>query len=553
MSEQRGDQRYLEAIGHICAALEHSEAVLHPGAIASVQALVLLTEFAMLDPHHFDAWGLIGAASRAMVDLGLHQDPPKGTTMLKGKLELRRRVYWCVYALDRSTSLVQTRAFSFSDDSAKVKIPFTRTSNSAPSTPQPSTQKVWLQPSDRALDLVNLRQIQSTWYHDLFQSGRSRWDDPHPYIWNTCEEMRKWFDDLPSSVSPNMRAFFELDLLYSYVYVLSPSPRVPVIDTFAQKLIFEYCTRYADLMLRLISDPNYSAPLTFYDAMRIYMTGRQFLDVLQHNIDGLLNGHVPPHPEVKPSTTSPPPMPVVPLPPGDTVLHFNTVRSITCIKQITECLSRFGIRWGYMRYVLNSIDHGSPLIILSWNQRYQSETASMLEDLNTRLREMGGPRRPSMWVHHDSTGSINSSTGGSMSYPSNQSEYSTTPSTYQQSNMSMHNTPTPSIAGLAPQQISPDPYQQLQPSFSMPQYQQPQQQQQQQHHFQQPIYDFGQPPPPPVFQNYVPQYQPLTTHGRPSVQFANWSGYSTQGSHADTLDDENEVDPSSNPWNINQT
>ena len=69
--------------------------------------------------------------------------------------------------------------------------------------------------------------------------------------------MRKWFEGLSSSTSQNSRAFFELDLLYSYVYVLSPSPRVPVISPFAQKLIFEYCIQYAELMLRLISDPSY--------------------------------------------------------------------------------------------------------------------------------------------------------------------------------------------------------------------------------------------------------------------------------------------------------
>jgi hypothetical protein len=286
-----------------------------------------------------------------MVDLGLHQDPPKGTAMPKGKLELRRRVYYCVYALDRSTSLVQTRAFSLGDDSAKVKIPFTRSSPSPAATPNASSHKVWLQSTDRALDLVKMRKMQSTWYSDLFQSGRTRWDDPYPYIWNTCDEMRKWFEDLPTSITPNMRAFFELELLYSYVYVLSPSPRVPVVDSFAQKLIFEYCIRYAELMVGLISDPHYSTPLTFYDAMRVYMTGRQFLDVLQHNTDGLLDGHIPPQPEVKPSTAPPPPMPAAEAPHGDTAVHFNIVRSITCIKQITECLSRFGIRWGYMRYV----------------------------------------------------------------------------------------------------------------------------------------------------------------------------------------------------------
>lgn len=100
-SEQRGDTLYSDAVGHLNAALEHAEDVLHPGFISSIQALLLLVEYAMMDPHHFDSWTLIGAASRAMVDLGIHQDPSRSTSINRAKLEIRRRVYWCVYALDR--------------------------------------------------------------------------------------------------------------------------------------------------------------------------------------------------------------------------------------------------------------------------------------------------------------------------------------------------------------------------------------------------------------------------------------------------------------------
>jgi hypothetical protein len=101
LSEQRGDTHYSDAVGHVTAALEYAEDVLHPGFINSIQVLVLLVEYSMLDPHHFDSWTLIGAASRAMVDLGIHQDPSKSAGVSKAKLELRRRVYWCVYSLDR--------------------------------------------------------------------------------------------------------------------------------------------------------------------------------------------------------------------------------------------------------------------------------------------------------------------------------------------------------------------------------------------------------------------------------------------------------------------
>jgi len=100
-SRQRGDAMYTDAIGHVCTALEVADSVLHPGSIWSIQAMLLLVQFSMLDPAHFDSWTLIGAASRAMVDLGLHQDPSKSSKTAKKKLELRRRVYHIVYCLDR--------------------------------------------------------------------------------------------------------------------------------------------------------------------------------------------------------------------------------------------------------------------------------------------------------------------------------------------------------------------------------------------------------------------------------------------------------------------
>ncbi|KAF2765029.1 hypothetical protein EJ03DRAFT_339352 [Teratosphaeria nubilosa] len=532
MSESRGDQHFLESIGHVCAALEHAEDVLHPGSLSSIQAIVLLTEYAMLDPHHFDSWSLIGAASRAMVDLGLHQDPPKGAQMSKGKLEVRRRIFHCIYALDRSTSLVQTRAFSFSDNSANVKIPFSKAPASQPNTPAPEPQKAWVQSHESAMDLIILRQIQSRWYTDLFQSGRSRWDEPYQYIWNTCDAMRKWFESISTATSTSLRAFFELDLLYSYVYVLSPSPRVPAIHPFAAKLIFEYCTRYADLVLRLIGDPAYTAPLTFYDAMRVYMTGRQFLDVLQHSTDALLNGFVPPHPEVRPATAAPPPLPVPPLPPGDNLPHFNTVRSIRCIEQITEALSLFGIRWGYM----------------SWHQRFRTETSSMLDDLKVRLRNLEA-HRPSIW-HQNSTGSVGSDSGsGSVAYPSPRSLSNGPTGSYHRSSSTVY----PNLANYQQNMAatSSPPHHSHSHSHSQqysPSHFTPQGYDMQQTYFQQPSsrqYDWS----PPTLALAHPSFS-STAAAASNQQFAAWMGYGAGGAKGgpDPLDEESAAPRHGNPW-----
>lgn len=122
-SEQRGDTSYSDAVGHANAALEHAEKVLHPGFISSIQALILLMIYATMDPHHFDSWTLIGAASRAMVDLGIHQDPSRSTPMSRTKLEVRRRVYWCVYSLDRYVRFLRARLSPANSDQLNLTRP----------------------------------------------------------------------------------------------------------------------------------------------------------------------------------------------------------------------------------------------------------------------------------------------------------------------------------------------------------------------------------------------------------------------------------------------
>jgi hypothetical protein len=431
-SDQRGDTHYLEAVGHINAALEYAEEVLHPGHISTIQAILLLVQYALMDPQHFDSWHLIGACSRLVVDIGLHQDPSKSSYISKSKLELRRRVFWAVYALDRyvklryplsisisnqlcrSTSLVHARAFSFSDDSAHVSYPFNNQNTPAKSPPTTKAY-MWLQSYDAALDLFKIRRIQSSWYTDLFQSGHDAWSDPYPYIWRRYSEMSTWFSNISSSTLPSTRSFFEIELLYSYVYLLSPSPRCPRITPYAKRLIFEHCIAYSTAMLALLNDassPTTKTPLTFYDAMRSYMTASQFLDVISRNIDTILSPIPPTPPATSPPVVSasisaphdianvdpfsnpsqtastdskhpsnlnvsalPPPFPTPVIPPHDTTNPTSTTvapdptsRAIAAINDFTTILSRFGARFGNV----------------AWRDKFQNDAAGLLHQLYAR-------------------------------------------------------------------------------------------------------------------------------------------------------------------------
>jgi len=108
LSDAPGDSYHQDALEYIGRALPYGERVLVPGHLTQVQALILLVEFAMLEPSYFDTWQMIGFAARALVDLGLHQDPPKSAETDKNILDFRRRIFWSVYSLDRYAPLLIT-------------------------------------------------------------------------------------------------------------------------------------------------------------------------------------------------------------------------------------------------------------------------------------------------------------------------------------------------------------------------------------------------------------------------------------------------------------
>jgi len=99
---------YADGVTWLSRALLYADKVLMPGYISQIQALVLLVQYSMVDPAHFDSWQLIGFACRAVVDLGFHQDPPKEQQTDKKTLEMRRKIFYCVYSLDRQVLSFQT-------------------------------------------------------------------------------------------------------------------------------------------------------------------------------------------------------------------------------------------------------------------------------------------------------------------------------------------------------------------------------------------------------------------------------------------------------------
>lgn len=260
--------------------------------------------------------------------------------------------------MSRSISMVHARSFSFTDDSISVGYPSLQSPMAANTGGGSLAKPHSLQ---MALLLFQLRRGQSSWYQQLFQSTREPLQQPSTYIWQMCQDMREWSESIPNTFPATFKTFFDLELLYSYVYCIAPSCRVQSVPDYGKTLIFEYSISYMQKILPICKDPLHSAFYTYHDALRVYFIGSQFLAVLSENLDQLLNGIIP---YVQYVSGAPPPPP---LPPSTGI--ENVDRSINCIGQIKDILRTFGQRWYEAQALLSSFDTQAGSLYTTLQQR----------------------------------------------------------------------------------------------------------------------------------------------------------------------------------------
>lgn len=106
---------------HFAAALEPMDHILEQHNLSTVQFLVLLAIHGQRSPYGAGSWSQIRYALTTCVELGLHR--ANAPTRTPREIELRRRVFWACYCLDRTTSLLLGRTFGIADRDINVELP----------------------------------------------------------------------------------------------------------------------------------------------------------------------------------------------------------------------------------------------------------------------------------------------------------------------------------------------------------------------------------------------------------------------------------------------
>jgi len=290
LCQYRGDEHYNAAIYHISLAMDVVEHVIHPGSIAGIQALLFLVQYSLVDPEHFDSWYLVGMAARLVIDLGLHCEPAAETKVSKHMLDLRRRVFYCTYALDRLISMALDLPFSFTDDSApNVLLPTLATDQEAQSPTQ-----LFLRSVRPSLFLFDIRRVQSAFYQRTRRSSRIVWtmDVASSYASSTLEDVRAWHSTLPSSFSDKHLQAFHLEFLYSQVLALSPNEVIPSssIRDSHKVMLFHCAIQFSERLQNMLRNQELQACLYYTDFCRARYVSRQFQNILWASFDLLIRG-----------------------------------------------------------------------------------------------------------------------------------------------------------------------------------------------------------------------------------------------------------------------
>ncbi|KAE8401021.1 fungal-specific transcription factor domain-containing protein [Aspergillus pseudonomiae] len=196
-------------------AIRYADEALQVPGLEKIQSLLLLALYILRTPgsvSNLGGWHIIGFAVRYAVELGIHRNitcvGPRAQDPYR--IEIRRRVFWSAYVLDRAVSLTLGRPFALSESDIDVDLP-------VPLEQRPVDEKEtqFKQPSAALTDtkalnlssfvhLCRLRRLESKIKQELYSASAPTMTQKYSYdatIDALRQELLEWLNNIPFKVS----------------------------------------------------------------------------------------------------------------------------------------------------------------------------------------------------------------------------------------------------------------------------------------------------------------------------------------------------------------
>ncbi|KUJ15287.1 uncharacterized protein LY89DRAFT_750611 [Mollisia scopiformis] len=152
----------IPAEGYCASAMTYFDRIQIEGSLEGLQCLLLLQMYGMNNPSMgLNLWYLNYQCIANVLDLGLQRDVKAGKNLSFLTQEMRTRIFWVVYSIDRTLATIMGRPIGLRDEACELRIPAdveddalltSEFNNSPESSPTSSTM---------ALHLIKLAQINS--------------------------------------------------------------------------------------------------------------------------------------------------------------------------------------------------------------------------------------------------------------------------------------------------------------------------------------------------------------------------------------------------------
>ncbi|KAI0448154.1 fungal-specific transcription factor domain-containing protein [Xylaria telfairii] len=189
---------YMTALQHLFTARESK-------TTQNVEAMLLLVLYHVRSSS-YGIWYMIGLAMRTSIDLGLHTKRHEGT-LDSYTIQMRRRLFWSVYSLERTIAICLGRPLSIPDRQIDVDLPLDPEDATWDEVvPIPTTSPIRKRSLSMAIWLFKMRRIESRIQFSIYRA-----DKPLSAL---TSKMNQLYQDLESWKTSLVERFGDVDLNY---------------------------------------------------------------------------------------------------------------------------------------------------------------------------------------------------------------------------------------------------------------------------------------------------------------------------------------------------
>ncbi|CAL9733235.1 pyrimidine pathway regulatory protein 1 [Monosporozyma servazzii] len=260
--------------------------------LETLSGTLLIVVYSLMRPNTPGVWYIMGSVLRLTVDLGLH-DEKLNQNYDPFQREIRRRLFWCTYSLDRQICSYFGRPFGIPEESITTRFPSLLDDSKIVTTPTNTddySDNISFTASSKviATAMYKVRKIQGNIVKVLYAP---RAELPRQYSslddWKEAvsAELDHWYgEEVPKSFdSMNCKFntfFFDLNYHYSKTILFGLSPKSPTLNEKAFYAVKESTKGTIDVFDGLCSTKKMS--YTWVATHNMFMTGMTYLYVIYY-------------------------------------------------------------------------------------------------------------------------------------------------------------------------------------------------------------------------------------------------------------------------------